>query len=271
MSEEVVLITGASSGIGRACARLLHGAGYRVRGASRGRQAAGQEREPFETIQMDVDSDASVAAGVGLVLEREGRIDALINCAGYALAGPAEETSIAEVRAQLETNFFGSLRTANAVLPHMRERRRGRIINMGSIAGLVAVPFHAFYSASKFALEGWTEALRSEVRAHGIHVSLIEPGDYRTGFSDNRHFAAGSKQSKAYGEVMNRAVGVMYRSEQAAPPPDDIARLALKILRARSPRLRYFCGPWLQRITPPLRWLLPASLYEWSIRAYYGM
>ena len=176
----MVLVTGASSGIGLACADLLARRGFRVYGASR---TATEPERAFPSLRMDVDDDVSVAEGVARVLEREGRIDAAVNCAGFGIAG---------AKRQFETNFFGVLRVCRAVLPAMRERRAGTIVNVSSIAGLVPLPFQGFYSASKFALEGMSEALRMEVRPFGIRVVLVEPGDCRTHFTANRRPAAGA-------------------------------------------------------------------------------
>ncbi|MCY1013953.1 SDR family NAD(P)-dependent oxidoreductase [Nannocystis pusilla] len=187
----VVLITGASSGFGEAAARLLAARGpCRVFGTSR--RAAGHDTPGgVEMLPLDVRSDASVAACVDAVMQRAGRIDVLVNNAGYTLAGAVEETAIDEAKAQFDTNFFGMARMVRAVLPVMRAQGGGRIVNVSSLAGLVGVPFHAHYSASKFAVEGLSEGLRQEVRRFGIHVSLIEPGDFKTAGTAARERAAG--------------------------------------------------------------------------------
>src|SRR5580700_9890414 len=149
--KRVVLVTGASSGIGRACAELLAARGYRVDGASR----RPVSRALVEPVSMDVRDDASVRDAVEGVMAREGRIDIVVNNAGIAIAGAVEDTSIEEAIEQFDVNFFGVLRVCRAVLPHMRERRSGYIVNIGSIGGLVAIPFQGLYSASKFALKGF--------------------------------------------------------------------------------------------------------------------
>jgi len=180
-SPPVVLITGASSGIGLAAAQILHARGARVWGASR-RVIAGE----IPWIAMDVTDDEAVDAGVRKLIEKAGRIDALITCAGYGIAGAIEDTSSAEAQAQFATNFFGTFRAVRAVLPAMRAQEAGRIVLVGSIAGRIGVPFQGFYSASKFALEGFAESLRMEVKPFGIDVSLIEPGDFKTDFTAAR-------------------------------------------------------------------------------------
>ncbi len=262
--DAVVLITGASSGIGAATARLLAGKGMAVFGTSR-RAGAGAEG-PFTMLPLDVRSDESAAACVEAVLARAGRIDALVNNAGYTFAGAVEETSLEEARAQFETNFFGALRMTRAVLPHMRRQGDGRIVNISSLAGLVGVPFHATYAASKFALEGWSEGLRQEVRRFGVWVSLIEPGDLKTGATAARERAA--TRIAAYGPARDRAIEVMARSEQAGPDPAGVARCVARVLSSSRPRLRYRVGNDA-RWVPRLRLLMPEWLFEAALRRNY--
>jgi NADP-dependent 3-hydroxy acid dehydrogenase YdfG len=168
VKARVVLITGASSGIGQACARHLARQGYQVFGTSRRPQ--GGADEPFEMIPMDVTDEDSVRQGVATVLARAGRLDVVVNNAGFGFGGAVEDTSIDEARELFETNLFGMLRVCRAVLPHLRERRAGTIVNVSSLAGLIGQPFVGMYCATKFATEGLTEALRMEVRPFGIHV-----------------------------------------------------------------------------------------------------
>ena len=170
-NQRVVLVLGASSGIGRACALELSRRGDRVYGASRRDPAdlAG-ERTSIKRVRIDVDDDASVRAGVRSILEAEGRIDALINCAGFGFGGALEDTSDEELRAILETNVLGTLRTCRAVLPSMRARGGGTIVNVSSIGGRIALPFQGHYSATKFAVEGLSESLRMEAHPFGVRV-----------------------------------------------------------------------------------------------------
>jgi NAD(P)-dependent dehydrogenase (short-subunit alcohol dehydrogenase family) len=171
------VVTGASSGIGGAVARRLAAAGFRVFGASR--KAPADPVSGVEHVSIDVDDDSSVSGGVAEVLRDAGRIDLLVNNAGYLCAGAVEEISIDEAKAQFETNYFGVLRMSCAVLPGMRQHGRGHIITVSSLAGLVPVPYWGQYNASKFAVEGLMETLRYKVRPFGIRVAMVEPGKYQ--------------------------------------------------------------------------------------------
>jgi short-subunit dehydrogenase len=263
MSEphrKVVLVTGASSGIGRACADHLQARGHRVYGASRRRPGSAA----FEPLAMDVDDDASVETAVRNLLAREGRLDAVVNNAGFGIAGSIEDTSIAEAKAQLETNFFGVLRVTRAVLPTLRAQRSGRIINMSSLGGVFGMPYSGLYSASKFAVEGLSEALRLEVRPFGVHVTLVEPGDVRSEFTAVRRTTSTALTS-AHAEGFRRAMQAAEKDERRAPDPLVVALLVERILRARAPRLRYTVGMQSQRIVVLLKRLLPARLFEWAL------
>ena len=184
MGKSVVLITGASSGIGKACADHLAQLGFTVYGASRTIENLGEVR--WTPLVMDVDQDGAVTHGVELVRAQAGQLDIVVNCAGFGIAGSVEDTTLEEAKAQFDTNFFGTVRLCQAALPGMRQQGAGLIVNMSSLAGLLGLPFESFYSASKFALEGLTEALRLEVAPFGVRVVLIEPGNFRTGFTAKR-------------------------------------------------------------------------------------
>ncbi len=161
-TKKVVIVTGASSGIGKAIAKRLSDEGWRVFGASRA--GAASPDAAVEMVAMNLDDDASVASAIGAVLQRAGRIDAIVNNAGWALMGPIEETAIAEARAQMETNFFGVLRVCREIVPILRHQGGGHIVNVSSLSGVFGTPFSGLYSASKFAVEGLSEALRFETR-----------------------------------------------------------------------------------------------------------
>ena len=243
--SQTVLVTGASSGIGQATARLLAEQGFTVYGTSR--------KPDGNLIPLDVRSDDSVRACV----ERVGPIDVLVNNAGYSLMGAAEETSVDEAKAQLETNFFGVVRMVNAVLPAMRKAGAGKIINVGSLAGITAIPFGAFYTASKFALEGYSEALWHELRPLGINVTLIEPGFVHTPIGEKTQIAA--KPLSAYDGVRQRATAALGRQVKHGIAPDAVAKTVLRAVQSRSPSLRYRVGTdaaWLPRLKSVLPWPL---------------
>jgi NAD(P)-dependent dehydrogenase (short-subunit alcohol dehydrogenase family) len=271
-SDRVVLITGASSGIGQACASHLHRRGYRVYGTSR-RAPPEPVVDPagFFMLRMDVDSDESVETAVRLIVEREGRIDVAVNNAGFAVAGAIEETSTQEAKMQLETNFFGTLRVCRAVLPIMREQGGGYIVNVSSAAGRISVPFQALYSASKFAVEALTEALRMEVEPFGIRVAMIEPGDLQTGLTASRRLAAAAADQSAYAQGRSAALAVAETDETSGPSPDKVAPLLERIINSRSPRLRYTVGALYERIALGLKRFFPARVFEWGLMKYYKL
>jgi len=267
VKPKVVLITGASSGIGQACARHLARRGYQVFGTSRRPQP--EAEEPFEMIPMDVTDEDSVRQGVATVLARAGRLDAVVNNAGFGFGGSVEDTSIDEARELFETNFFGMLRVCRAVLPHMRERRAGTIVNVSSLAGLISQPFVGMYCATKFAVEGVTEALRMEVRPFGIHVVMIEPGDTQTGFTANRRRTQASQAASPYADSMQRVLAVIELDEKTGCSPEAAARTLERVLRSRSPRLRYPVANASQRFAAAARKLMPAGLFERLLTQYY--
>jgi NAD(P)-dependent dehydrogenase (short-subunit alcohol dehydrogenase family) len=266
-NKQVVLVTGASSGIGLACATYLAGRGYRVYGTSR--RPGTSQTSSVAMLVADVTNDLSVEQAVAAVLEREGRLDIVVNNAGMGIAGPVENTSIEAAKKQLEVNFFGAFRVCRAVLPAMRSQRAGYIVNIGSIGGLVAIPYQAMYSASKFALEGLSESLRMEVRPFGVKVVIIEPGDHKTALTENRIEASGG--TDAYSESYRAALARTAHDEQSGPGPEKIARLLYRIVNTREPRLRYTIGPATQRAAVWLKRLLPYSVTEYSMRSYFGL
>ena len=265
---KVVLITGTSSGIGRACALHLAERGFQVFGT---RRRLEQGPVTFQELVMDVNDDDSVERAIGTIYEQAGRIDVVVNNAGLGYAGALEDTSIAEAKAQFETNFFGTFRMCRAILPRMRAQGDGRIINVSSIGGLIALPFQGMYCASKFAVEGMTEALRMEVKPFGIKVTLVEPGDFRTAFTQNRSRVHASGKGSAYDARMQSSLAIMERDEQRGPAPIEVARLIEKVIAARNPRPRYSVGMAYQRLAIVVRKLLPATLFERIIAAIYKL
>lgn len=263
---KVVLITGASAGIGAACAQRLHAAGWTVVGASRRGTGSG-----WSPVVMDVDDDAAVEAGVAAVLHQHGRIDAVVASAGWGIAGAVEETTVEEAKAQLETNLWGAVRVVRAVLPAMREQRTGRNVLISSIGGVIGIPFQAFYSASKFALEGYGEALAYEVAPFGVSVTLVQPGNVRTDFTASRRMAGASAPGGPYGAAVEKAIGVMERDEANGVPPDDVARVVHKALDAKRPPRRVSVGKAGERIGVVAKRLLPFRLFEAGAKGSLGV
>ena len=266
--KEVVLVTGSSSGIGHATAEYLHLKGYCVYGASRYKKDI--KNDSFNQIHMDVTDINSITQAIEFIIKKERKIDVLINSAGFGIAGPIEETSEEEILSQFNTNFLGTFRLCKAVLPHMRKRNSGKIINISSLAGISSLPFQGFYSASKFALEGMTEALRMETSEFGIRVVLIEPGNYNTRFTQNRKKTLPIENS-IYKTAFNNALQIIENEEQNGPTPEKIAQLILKIIKKSKPRLRYKIGPFKEIVFTSLKNILPFSLYEYLLKQHYRL
>jgi NAD(P)-dependent dehydrogenase (short-subunit alcohol dehydrogenase family) len=260
----VVLVTGASSGLGAATALHLAGLGHRVYAASR-RGTIEASTSVVTPLAMNVDDDTSVDQAVDAVWASEGRIDAVVNCAGYGVAGAIEDTPMAVAQAQFNTNVFGVLRVCQRVLPLMRRAGAGVIVNVTSIAGEFALPFQGLYSASKFAVEGLSEALREEVRPFGIDVVLVQPGDFRTGFTAARRLV--TPGDSPYAERARRALAIAARDEDAGADPEQVARLIGRIVASRRPKLRYVAGPSAQEWLMRLRYVLPG---RWLIARHFG-
>jgi short-subunit dehydrogenase len=273
---DVVLIAGASSGMGKAIADALAKDGYKVYGTSRKSQEGTVDHLPIinntngfiQMIKLDVCSDESVMAAVDLVKQKEGRIDILINCAGFALAGAVEDTTHEEAFQEFNTNFFGVHRMCRAVAPIMRESGIGLIINISSTAGLISVPYQSFYSASKYALEAMTEALRIELQPFGIRVALVEPGDTKTGFTNSRVFAKES-QNSIYKATFDKSVARMVKDEQGGPPPDGIVNVVKKIINSSNPPVRIVVGP-INKILAFLKRILPSRLVVYIVAKLYA-
>src|SRR5215475_2472601 len=265
--QKVVLITGASSGVGQSTARLLSQKGYRVFGTTRN-PASAEAIPTVEMLALDVRSDDSVAACVKAVANRVGRIDVLVNNAAYELAGALEEISLDEAKAQFETNFFGVVRMVKAVLPSMRQQRQGQIINVSSLSGVSSIPFMGIYSASKFALEGYTEALRMEVSPLNIHVSLTEAAFLKTPMMDKRQ--ASAVRLKEYDPWRQRAFDAIHNYEQQAPGPELVSETILKIISSKTPQLHYLIGSQAKFFSS-LKWLLTAGAYEQGKMGNFGL
>jgi NAD(P)-dependent dehydrogenase (short-subunit alcohol dehydrogenase family) len=252
---KVILITGGTDGLGKAAAILFAERGYRVFATGRSAEklaqldALAKERKlPLESLRMDVLDDASVKQGVATVLEKAGAIDVLVNNAGLGYMATIEDLKVDDFRRQFETNVFAVIRVTQAVLPHMRQRRSGRILMMSSVAGLVAPPLYGAYSGSKFAVEGLSGALRLELYPFGIDVVLIEPGYIVTNFAATAaeiarpYFEAG--RSGPYAKIYeNSFKSAQRRRETSRTTPEDCARVMLRAIEARRPKIRYGVTP----------------------------
>jgi NAD(P)-dependent dehydrogenase (short-subunit alcohol dehydrogenase family) len=262
MKSKTALVTGTSSGIGEATAERLAKAGYKVYGTSRRGGQAGQRS--FEMLPLDVTSNESVEAAVKEVLRLHGRIDLLVNNAGFSVApAGAEESSIEQAKAIFDTNFFGLIRMTRAVVPHMRRQGRGRVINIGSVLGFLPMPFGALYAATKHAVEGYSESLDHELRTRGIRVSVIEPAYTKTPFDAN--FLEPDAKLDDYREIRaavnQRIKEVMATAEQ----PGVVADTVLEAAIAARPKLRYTAGGLANRLRL-LRRFAPAGWVDAGIR-----
>ena len=265
--NEVILVTGASAGIGKACADRMHRRGWKVYGASR----RGTSSEDWAPLTMDVDDDRSVADGFARLLGEQDRLDAVVACAGWGLAGAVEQTPITDARDQVETNFWGAVRVVQQALPVMRRQGGGRIILMSSIGGIVGIPFQAFYSASKFALEGYGESLAYEVAPFGIRVTLIEPGNVKTDFTQSRRDVAVPSGDESYAAAVAKAIGIMARDEADGVPAEDVAAAVERALVAKRPPRRISVGKLDERVGIIGKRLLPYRLFEKAAKGSLGV
>ena len=246
MESKVILVTGASSGIGYDTARLLASQGHKVYGAAR-RVDKIETLSPLGVVpvRMDVTDGESVQAGVQEVLSREGRIDVLVNNAGYGYFGAIETVSMEEARRQVEVNVFGLARLTQLVLPVMRSQGSGRIINLSSVAGRTVLPFGGWYHVSKYSVEAFSDALRMEMKPFGVDVVLIEPGGIRTdwGIIAARHLEESSKGT-AYEQPASRMAALMNKgySGKYLSKPSVISKAICRAVKARRPRTRYRTG-----------------------------
>jgi NAD(P)-dependent dehydrogenase (short-subunit alcohol dehydrogenase family) len=263
--QKVVLVTGASSGIGRAIATLLQQTGYRVFGSKLPSEAIPQHIQ-FESVDLDVTDEDSVLDCVEYVINKAGRLDVLVNNAGIAFVGAVEETTLEEAHWQMEVNFYGLVRMTKAVLPHMRQRQSGTIINISSLLGVIGSPYSAFYVASKHAVEGFSKSLRYELKPFNIQVSMIEPGFVKTELLAHGHHAA--DPMPAYADLKARMVKVGDDNLKQGFSPKIVAQTVKQIIESPAPRLSYplFIDP-LSRMTG----FLPAPLRDRVVYQLMGI
>jgi NAD(P)-dependent dehydrogenase (short-subunit alcohol dehydrogenase family) len=265
----VVLITGASSGIGKACAEYLAAKGLTVYGTSR--KETTSPAPNVHMLNMDVTDASSVKATVDRIIAEQGHLDVVINNAGMGIGGALELATPEEIKLQMDTNFLGMVNVCTAVLPHLRQAGGGKIINLSSLGGVMGIPFQGFYSASKFAIEGYSETLSLEVHPFRIKVVLIEPGDFNTGFTSNRVISEKTKNSKTYEEQFSKTMAVIEKEETGGGNPVKIAKLMYRVIRSKYPKFRYKTGNFVQTNFARAKKFIPARTYQSLLRFFYNM
>lgn len=261
----VTVVTGASSGFGKATAEMLAARGHKVYGIARREMRHAQ----IEYRQCDVRDFNAVSVLIDSIIREEGQIDVLINNAGMGIGGSLELASTEEIDLQMGTNFMGCVNMCRAVLPHMRRARHGRIINLSSIGGLMGLPYQGFYSASKFAIEGFSEALSAEVKRFGIDISIVEPGDFATNFTASRRNSQASLDDPDYGPVFRNSLDIIEKEENGGLKPDRLASRIVKIVECRRPRLHYVVANLEQKLSVLLKRILPGGIFVNILRDYY--
>jgi len=281
-AQQTVLITGATDGLGRAAALLLAEKGYRVFAAGRSAEKraeldrlAASKKLPLESLELDVCDENSVSRAVQQILQKVGNLDVLINNAGVGLMAVAEELKLDDLRRLYETNIFGLLRMTQAVLPHMRERKSGRILMLSSVAGILTPPTYGAYSSSKHAVEALSNAFRLELYPFNIEVILIEPGYIMTNFQQTAKdlaetYIEGSAASP-YAKIYSGAIaGATNSRRESKTTPEDCARVILHAIEASHPKARY-------TVTPLAKWaafgrrVLPDTLMDSFLRRKFGI
>ena len=261
--NKVVLVTGCSSGIGLETAKAMKARGYKVYGFCRNTQDI-----PGQTvIRCDVSDEDQVIESVGRIMDAEGRIDTVINCAGFGISGAVEFTDLDDAKSQFDTNFFGMVNVNKAVIPHMRERGCGRIINISSVAAPAGIPFQAYYSASKAAIDSYSLALRNEVRPFGIEVGSILPGDIRTGFTKARR--KNMMGDDIYNGRIARSVSTMERDEENGIPAEDAGRSVADYATSQRLKPQTTLGVMYKGAVVLLR-VLPGRLSNWLVYQLYA-
>jgi NAD(P)-dependent dehydrogenase (short-subunit alcohol dehydrogenase family) len=263
----IVFITGISSGFGLETAKLLSQEGHTVYGTVR------RKVEPLPKVQyfqVDVRDSEAVKKAVDEIVEKEGRIDILVNNAGMGIGGPLEFATEEEIRLQMDTNFMGLVHCVDAVLPHMRKQGSGKIIALSSIGGLMGLPFQGFYSASKFAIEGYCEALRLEVKQQGIKVVVLRPGDFSTGFTGSRKKVNDEAALQAY-PIYKTAIEKVEHDENGGLKPVVLAKKISKIIQMKHPRNGYVVASLEQKLSVLLKRILPAKWFARILGSYYKL
>lgn len=262
---KVAVVSGASSGIGFVTSRLLSEAGYEVYGLSRSRP---KESFSFRHIPCDLTDEAQVRAAVGIILAESPRIDALVNCAGMGISGTVESTTEKDLRQMFEINLMGTFRLTQILLPALRATPGAKIINVGSVAGVLPIPFQTFYSVTKAGINAYTQALRIELAPLGVQVGAVLPGDTKTGFTSARQKTEELPDSP-YGDRVRRSVERMERDETHGKEPETVGKAILSLLRRRSIPVFTAIG-FEYKLFLFLNRLLPTRLVTWALYKMYG-
>lgn len=265
--SKIILITGISSGFGKQTAKLLAEEGHIVYGTVRKDTEVSAN---INVLNLDLTNTDSIKLAVQSVLQKEGRIDVLINNAGMHTGGPVETSPIENIKLQMDTNFMGMVYVTREVLPIMRQQGGGTIINFSSIMGLMGLPFQAFYSAGKFAIEGFSEALRMEVKQFNIKVVLINPGDFKTSNTANRrNFLAPTGLNDPYHEQFEKTMAIVEKEEANGWDPEILARKIVKIVKCKNPGQRYIISSFEQKLAVVLKYILPGKIIRMILEDHY--
>ena len=266
--SKVVLITGGSSGIGKSIGEFLLDKGYKVYGTSRNPDNYPESKIPI--VALDVTQVATVGSCIQTVIDKEGRIDVLINNAGAGITGPIEEIPETEIKKNFETNFFGPINVIKAVLPQMRKQNTGLIINVTSIAGYMGLPYRGVYSASKGALELITEAFRMEIKGFNIFMTNVAPGDFATNIAAGRYHAPVLNDSP-YKEPYGKTLQLMNEHVDSGSDPLIMAKTVYKIINTKNPKVHYKVGEFMQKFSIVLKRILPDKIYEKLLMNHYKL
>jgi short-subunit dehydrogenase len=266
VKRKVIFITGVSSGFGHNMAKVLASKGHIVYGGSR------REVYPIDNVTIlpvDVTDANSVKSAIDQVVEQEGKIDILINNAGMGISGPIEEFSEGEIQLQMRTNFMGYVHTIKAVLPYMRKRKKGMIINISSIGGIMGLPYQGFYAASKFAVEGLSESLSMELKPYNIRVVVVRPGDFNTNFTQNRKLISALNEQSDYYVQAKTTLSVIENDERKGLHPELLAKKIARIVVKKKPKFSYIIATPEQRFAVFLKLILPRNMFFNILSSHY--
>lgn len=266
--QKVIFITGISSGFGKKTAEMLAAKGHKVYGTVR---KSTESYENIHVLKMDLTDPESIKLAVGMVLQKEGKIDILINNAGAHTGGAIETSPVENIRMQMDTNVMGLIYTLREVLPVMRKQNNGTVINFSSIGGLMGLPFQGIYSASKFAIEGISEALRMELRPFNIKVVVINPGDFHTNNTANRRNFLTNAPNDPYAEQFAKTLSIIEKDENGGWQPEVLAKKLVQICETKNPCFRYVIASPEQKLAVVLKNILPASWFMKVLAPHYGI